>query len=286
VDQFIHTDILAVVVSHNGGAKLLRGIDALRGQVGHVCVVDNGSAPESLAVLDSLEGQERLSVIRLAENRGVGHALNLGVRRAHETGYAWLLTMDQDSVVDRSLIRAYVSAVNRDPSLVSLSPAVSEKAEAVEPSEVVPYAITSGNLVRVGLFDRIGSYDEGFFVDCIDFDFCLRLRRAGYSIHRVAGARMQHELGEPVKLPRFLRNFYARHSPSRRYFMSRNYLYLARRYVADFPWFILKLGILQALLFCLVGVLDPHPLRSYRAIIRGVRDYVAGIQGPYLESAQ
>ena len=280
-------DVLAVVVSYNGLHKTRQTVDALRGQVRHVVIVDNGSLPESLAVLQSLEREPGITVELLGENRGIGHALNVGVRRARERGSFWLLTMDQDSVVDASLIQAYGTAVQGDAGRVCLAPSIANNGRKREPATtVVRYAITSGNLVRVSLFDEIGLYDEGFFIDCIDFDFSLRVRRAGHAVHRVPDASMHHELGETLAVPAWLRRFYARHSPVRRYYMTRNLMYLAERYVLRFPVFIVKLGVLQLLLTLLVGFFDPSPLRSYRAMARGIRDYLARRTGPYVERAR
>ncbi len=120
-------DVLAVVVSYNGLQKTKQTVDALRRQVGHVHIVDNGSDAESLGVLESLEREPGITVERLGENRGVGYALNRGVQRAMEMGCAWLLTMDQDSVVDGSLIEAYMGAVEQDPKQVSLAPRITTR---------------------------------------------------------------------------------------------------------------------------------------------------------------
>lgn len=277
-------DVLAVVVSYNGLEQTRRGVEALREQVGHVYIVDNGSESESLRVLESLEREPGVTVERLGENRGIGYALNRGVRRAREMGCSWLLTMDQDSVVDGSLIEAYRAAVEEDPDRVCLTPRITTDSRAKDAiGGVVGYAITSGNLVRVSVFDRIGSYDEGFFVDRIDFDFCLRLRRAGYAVHRVAAALMQHQLGDPVDLPRTVRKYYAQHAPVRSYYMYRNYMYLAERHVFKFPGFILKLGLSQMLHLLFIGFLDPSPLANYRAIARGMWDYAMRKDGRFVE---
>jgi rhamnosyltransferase len=279
-------DVLAVVVSYNGLQKTRQTAEALRGQVGHIHIVDNGSDAESLGVLESLEREPGITVEPLGENRGIGYALNRGVQRARQLGCSWLLTMDQDSVVDGSLIEAYRAAVEEDPARVCLAPRIttsSRRKDAV--GGVISYAITSGNLVRVSLFDQIGSYDEGFFVDCIDFDFCLRLRRAGYAVHRVPSALMQHQLGD-VDLPQTVRKYYARHSPVRRYYMYRNFMYLAERYLLEFPSFIVKLGLSQLLFLPLIGFLDPSPLANYRAIARGMWDYAVRKTGPYVERAE
>ena len=280
-------DVLAVVVSYNGLHKTRETVDALRRQVGHVVIVDNGSLPESLAGLQSLEREPGITLERLGENRGVGHALNLGVQRARQMGYSWLLTMDQDSVVDGSMIQAYQAAVERDPGRVCLAPRITDNGASRQATGgVIRYAITSGNLVRVSLFDEIGLYDEGFFIDCIDFDFSLRLRRAGYSLYRVPDAVMRHQLGEAVNVPGFLRGYYALHSPTRRYYMYRNFMYMVERYWRDFPIFVAKLTLTQILLTLLIGFLDPRPLESYRAIARGIRDYLARRDGPYVEQVR
>jgi rhamnosyltransferase len=276
-------DVLAVVVSYNGLQKTLETVDALQRQVGHVHIVDNGSDDEeSLVVLESLERERGITVERLGENRGVGYALNRGVQRARQMGCTWLLTMDQDSVVDRSFIAAYQAALEAAPELVCLTPRITTRSRRKDAAGgEISYAITSGNLVRVSLFDQIGLYDEGFFIDCIDFDFCLRLRRAGYAIHRVPNALMQHQLGDSVDLPKAVQKYYARHSPVRRYYMYRNYMYMAERHFFKFPGFIGKLGLAQMLLLLLIGFLDPRPLASYQAIARGMWDYALRREGPY-----
>ena len=279
-------DVLAVVVSYNGLQKTRQTVETLRRQVGHIHIVDNGSDAKSLGVLESLEGEPNITVERLGENRGVGYALNRGVERAREMGCTWLLTMDQDSVVDGSMIEAYRAALAQDPGMVCLTPRISARSRKKDAAgSVISYAITSGNLVRVSVFEQIGLYDEGLFVDCIDFDFCLRLRRAGYSIYRVPAAMMEHQLGDSVDLPKGVQKYYARHSPVRRYYMYRNFMYMAERYFFTFPGFIFKLGLSSVLLLLFIGVLDASPFASYRAVARGLWDYAARKDGPYVERA-
>jgi rhamnosyltransferase len=279
-------DVLAVVVSYNGLQKTRQTVDALQRQVGHIHIVDNGSDAESLGVLASLEREPGITVERLGENRGVGYALNRGVERARQMGCTWLLTMDQDSVVDGSFIEGYQAALEAAPEWVCLTPRITTRSRKKDAAGgEISYAITSGNLVRVSVFDRIGPYDEGFFIDCIDFDFCLRLRRAGYAVHRVPAAKMEHQLGDAIDLPKEVGKYYARHSPVRRYYMYRNFMYMAERYLFKFPGFIFKLGLAQMLLMLLIGFLDSSPLASYRAVARGMWDYVLRREGPYVERA-
>jgi len=279
-------DVLAVVVSYNGFEKIRRTVEALRKQVGQVHIVDNGSNAESLSLLEALEREPGVSVERLGENRGVGYALNRGAERARQTGCAWLLTMDQDSVVDDSLIEAYRTALAQNPGMVCLTPRIAGRTRKKDATGgVISYAITSGNLVKLNVFDQIGLYDEGFFIDYIDFDFCLRLRYVGYSVHRVSAALMKHELGDSIHLPNAVGPYYSLHSPIRRYYMSRNFMYLLERHLIKFPWFVTKLALSHLLLLVLIGFHDPSPLASYRAMARGLLDYTMRKKGRYEESA-
>lgn len=279
----IREDILAVVVSHNGFDQLATTVHALRKQIGRVHIVDNGSGPESLHVLSALEQESGVSVVRLGSNRGIGYALNQGVALAREMGCDWLLTMDQDSVIDVDMLRAYETVIAERARSVCLTPRRSGRASRATAPSRVNYAITSGNLVPVGLFDQIGLYDEDLFIDCVDFDFSLRVRRTGHDIVLVPDAVMHHQLGEAIAVPEWIRNFYARHSAVRRYYMYRNYLYLAERHLWAFPGFIIKLGILQVLLLPFIAMYDRQPLQSYRAVVRGIVDYLARRNGPYRE---
>jgi len=276
------SDVLAVVVSYNGGDAIAPTVSALRSQGVRVHIVDNGSDAPTLAALDALAQDAGVSVELLGRNLGVGHALNRGVVKARALGATWLLTMDQDSLVDSGLVAAYARAAARHPGGVCFAPTIDDSHHGENDRDAsVPYAITSGSVVRLSAFDEIGGYDEGFFIDCIDFDFSLRLRRRGHAIQRVHDARMRHRLGEAVTLPAFVRRVYARHSPARRYYMFRNYLYMAERYLLRFPTFIVKLGVLQLVLLPFIAVFDRRRLASFRAVVSGVADYARRRHGPY-----
>lgn len=274
------SEVTAVVVTHGPDAGLAERLTALAAQVGAVVVVDNGSPAQSLAAAARVSGVE---VRALGSNRGLGVALNEGRRAAQARGAVWLLTMDQDSEVETGFIAAYGAAHDRAPACRSFSPEIVSESGARDAGgsdHDVAYAISSGHLVHISVFDTVGEYDEGFFIDCIDFDFCLRLRAAGLVTRRVHGARMRHQLGDAVAVPAWLRPFYARHSPARRYYMYRNYLFLLRRHVRRFPAFVIKLGVLQGILTVLIAAYDARPLASYRAAWRGVRDSLRGRTGP------
>jgi rhamnosyltransferase len=278
-------DILAVVVSYQGRDKTVRTVQALRGQVGRVLVVDNGSDTHSIALLEALETLPDVSVHLLESNRGIGFALNHALRVAREQGFRWLLTMDQDSLADGSMVSEFRAAVGRNPDWACLTPTwVQAPGGSSGGDQAVGYAITSGNLVRLDVFERTGGYDEGMFVDQVDFDFSLRVRKAGFGIYRIARAILHHELGDAGAPRHFLGRFHTFHSPLRRYYSYRNYLQLARRHARAFPKFIVKLALVQVLQLLTITLYGHDRARSFLYIGRGVADFFRGRTGPYNEA--
>jgi len=270
-------EILAVVVSFNGGSKTVETVNALRGQVGHVHVVDNGSEASSVSLLAGLEKHPQVTVSLLGENQGIGRALNLGIDEAQRRGARWLLTMDQDSVADRGMVGALRRFAEANPDAACLTPSTRVNNASLGSREgEVAYAITSGNLVKLDVFDRIGLYDEDMFIDCVDFDFCLRVRGAGWRIFRVGDALLHHELGEPHRVRGPFSRFYTRHSPRRRYYMFRNFGLLAKKHVRRFPGFILKLAVSHLVLAALVPFHDERARESLAAIGEGIADFRKG----------
>ncbi|MBU3601785.1 glycosyltransferase family 2 protein [Polynucleobacter sp. AM-25C3] len=268
-------DILSVIVSYNDAFALQRCVDSVLSQTGYVHIVDNNSNPEVQNALLRLQAEEGLSICKFPENRGIASALNEGVRRAQLLGCKWLLTMDQDSALGFEMIQLYCDYLKKNPQVVSLTPSIQDlnRRHVVEEGGVVEYAISSGNLVRVDVFDKIGLYNDALFIDSVDFEFSLRLRAAGMMIHRVENAKMAHRLGGTVGKGNFLKRFYTNHSPTRRYYMARNTLYLIEWYGMKFPLFMLRLLAVSLCSFAAIIVYGPERMESIRCIVLGVFDY-------------
>ena len=127
----LRDEVLAVVVSYNGHDRIRETVQALQPQVARVHIVDNGSDGETLAVLTALEAAPGVTVERLGANRGISVALNRGVAAAAEGALPWVLTMDQDSLVDAGFVEAYGRALAEHPDRACLSPTITTGARAM-----------------------------------------------------------------------------------------------------------------------------------------------------------
>ena len=58
--------------------------------------------------------------------------------------------------------------------------------------------ITSGSLLALAVFRRVGPMREDFFIDAVDFQYCLRLRRHGYKVIETLLPTLIHPIGAPT----------------------------------------------------------------------------------------
>lgn len=256
-DGFSKDDICAVIVTYNPNEILIENIKSLRNQVGQIVIIDNGSDDDTyIKTLNE-------SVIRLGKNYGIAYALNRGIEYCKESKKPLILTMDQDTVLDRDAVQELLKVINEtDTASVGIN--WDGKAEK---NETVTYLITSGNLLVLDVLVSVGGYDEKLFIDSVDFDLSLRLTDNGYRMTKVFLARAKHHLGE-----RQGESGYITHSAQRYYYIFRNHFYLTRKFRKTHRAFCLKkdfaLGydILRILLY------DKERKQKTKVLVQAYRD--------------
>lgn len=116
VDQPTQRQTCAVTVTYGSRLALVQQVvqGALACGAGHVVVVDNGTASSvaaGLAALPARLGADRVSVVRLPENRGSAGGFRAGVEAAAarpETGHIWLLDDDNLPAPDALAVLAKI----------------------------------------------------------------------------------------------------------------------------------------------------------------------------------
>lgn len=235
--------ILAVVVLYFPARPTKEIIEGIRDEVDHVLVVDNTD-----------------------NNIGVAAALNLGLKKAVAEHYDWLLTMDQDSTFEHgSLSKLRKIAFGSEKTVGWVAPfhrTQKTKREVRHTVDEVRFAMTSGSMLRV---NTVGYFEEKLFIDSIDNEYCLRLRKNGYTILRVNDAVLNHQLGTLKK--NWLGFSTIVHPASRRYYITRNMLYVMRKY-PEFRLFGSKELVKSLVLIILV---EDDKVDKLRAMIKGFR---------------
>lgn len=263
--------IFAAIVTFNPNIERLnQNIKAIIPQVEKVVIFDNGSMRQD-SIRSYFEKEfPNILIISSSENKGIAFALNRLFEYADLHGGEYLITLDQDSVCDDSLVASLRNAMN--PNSAICAPAIkyrnnedySEKGTGVAS---VDWVITSASLTSVNCWKEIGGFDEYLFIDGVDKDFCFRLLRAGYSITKNYDVKLEHELGNLRCIKVFGRKiFVTHHAPFRYYYMVRNAIYLDKKLGRhDHYAFIAKL-ILKTLFF------EDNRKEKLMSISKGIHD--------------
>jgi rhamnosyltransferase len=219
----------------------------------------------------------------LQSNKGIGFALNKGVLQAKVLGYSWILTMDQDSVANDDMVEELIASAERQKQICAVSPTIfDDYKKAGIDDEIIKYAITSGNLIPTSFFDIVGNYNEDYFIDSVDFEFCLRIKNANLPLIQSKKAILDHELGNLVKKKVLCLSVnYIEHTPLRRYYIYRNHLYLSKKYLFKNPSFIIKKSAYLFLYTINILIFDDKKIENIKMIARGVSDYFKGVVGPF-----
>ncbi len=257
-----------------------------------VILVDNTEAP----YLDGGRLPDGCSLITLGFNSGIAHAQNVGVAGALAAGADVLLFFDQDLKIEPGLINSLVGSLNAGiPEIVSplCVDDASDSAEAAErvnrwgfstrvhhgealtryPVDVV---ISSGTATTRQVFDIAGSFDEAFFIDYVDAEWCLRCRSKNIPIYVVPTAVMRHSVGSGhVRVGPFSIQV---HGAARCYYQIRNCFLLFRKPHVPRIWAskqVLLVILSRLLLLFFVKPRSPY-LKWY---LSAVRDGLKGVGG-------
>lgn len=296
-------DVCAAIVTYHPQIELLREVvAAVRPQVGRVQIFDNASPGAEVAALFEELRAQGVQVLRSDRNVGLGSAINRVARLAREAGFAEILLMDQDSQVGAGMVATLQRAL-RELRAQGPVAAVGPQFRDQRTGEIAPFVriafpmnrklfggpgqavdcdflITSGTLLPLDALDRVGGMDEGLFIDNVDIEWSSRARHRGYKLYGICDAQMQHRIGELVPISGLLPSCkLVVHSPTRLYYMMRNRVLLYRRAEVPRRWAAQDLPRL-VLKFVGTAVFLRPRLGYLRAMLRGLRDGIAGRDGP------
>ena len=100
--------LACVVVFYNPSDDNISNIDAYKGVVDKVYVVDNSDDD-----IVRLKDDKVIKYIKLGKNLGIAKALNIGAENAINDGFKWLLTMDQDSKITKQNVLDMISFLKK-----------------------------------------------------------------------------------------------------------------------------------------------------------------------------
>jgi len=279
--------VVAVVVTHRPDPGVTNRMAAIVEQFAQVILVDNHSEDEHLAALREFAAdRENVLLVQNPENIGVAAALNQGCRLAAERGAAWIVTFDQDSMPAADLLGCLAAEWDRHPERARLGlvgvnfrtargrTLICEGAGLADARTV----ITSGSLLNLAAWRQAGPFREDFFIDEVDHEYALRLRRHGWLVKVTRRVLMEHDLGTPQRRHAWQPRV-SHHSALRRYYMVRNRLLLARAHLGVDPRFVFGQLARSLRESATILLFEPEKKAKLRAMSQGLFDGLRGRAG-------
>lgn len=280
-------NIAAIIVAHNPPQNFSKNLESLTCQVGKMVIINSGPHKINFNILP-----QNAKLISNDKDFGQGRDLNLGAAWAKENGFNWFLLMDQDSFCHNGmveeLIKAYIScpfkdkvgAVGSNCIWTNLNQAV--KYSSRQTNKIFferDIVMATGTLLSREAFEKSGFFREEFFIDSIDTDYSLKLRKAGFKIIIAYNAKLNQEIGNSNKFFNFFgkKIVVTNHSAKRCYFMTRNGLILVKEYFLKEPYWALRRIIWH--IFVKPGLIvlyEEDKLNKLKFIFKGVGHALIG----------
>jgi hypothetical protein len=175
------------LVIYHPEENLLRRLELMIGLGFRVYIFDNSPFVDKYSSV--IQRNERIVYLTAGKNVGIGYSLSTLCATAYAHGYGRLFFLDQDTGVSTETFE-YIGAVmkllansvqQQYAALVFNGHTGKEKAV-----KEVRLAISSGSLFNLSALKQIGWHNESYFVDCVDYELCVRARRHGFKIGSIS----------------------------------------------------------------------------------------------------
>lgn len=191
-----------------------------------ILLIDNGSTDNSVKIIQ--KEFPKLPIIKNQKNPGFAAGVNMGIKKVlkEKTDYVFLL--NNDTLINQRALVYLIKVIGEGLKIGIVSPTLKFKKQGkifydfggeinwflgrtshqelttqefkkIRREKIFPeYVSGCAMLIRKEVFDKIGFFDEDFFLYFEDVDFCLRAKAAGFKIVLVPKAIIFHKLSKSL----------------------------------------------------------------------------------------
>lgn len=250
--------VAIVVLQYNHSEDTVRCLESLRALTYsnfNVIVVDNASVVEHLKHIEywiKFNKFKNFKLIANNSNDGYSGGNNVGVREALKQSAEYVLILNNDVMVSPNFLEKMLE-VKADIVGVEWGTGI------IAHTYLVGYAL----LIACRVFEKIGLFDERYFLYYDEVEFCTRAQKAGFQLG-VARAEFHHAVSASTK---------SLGAAQLLYYHRRNALLF---YNAYGPWYViiaLPFWKYFVILKQHIKILLGRDIEISQAILQGVHDY-------------
>lgn len=272
--------VAGVVVLYNPTDEDLSNIDSYIDDIDILYVMDNSSNKNDKRIPKN----KKIKYIFNNDNLGIAAPLNKACELARKEGYTWILTMDQDTKFQNGVINGMKEKISETDTknIGIVVPWHNTKLKIKKPEEEIDYPLdvmTSGNMVNLDIHKKINGFKEWLFIDGVDIEYCLNLKKNNYKVMRLNYLEINHNLGD-IFYKKFLWKdlLVTNHNAMRRYYQCRNYLYINKMYKDIAPKFCKTLIKFKTIILAII-LYEKNKTGKIKAFYKGYIDYKKNKKG-------
>lgn len=231
--------MLCIILSFNGVADTVHCINSITEhgpQQFDLLVIDNGS---EVGVVEQLrEKFQTVEILALTENLGWAGGNNVGIKLGLERGYDWICLLNNDLVFPEGAVQRWYAAIQGlppcllhptiyywdEPSVPQLDPGKDGHAVSLAPAffgkQALDYAYGACLAVHRSIFEKVGLFDERFFLQLEETDFYLRSVQSSFRAVCATDVKVFHKES---------RAFGGTMAPIKTYYATRNRMLLIQK---------------------------------------------------------
>ncbi|MDO8638554.1 MAG: glycosyltransferase family 2 protein [Candidatus Daviesbacteria bacterium] len=212
-----------------------------------VLVIDNNSIDGSAEAIKKYF--PKISLIENSDNFGFTGGNNIGIKYALERGANYILILNPDTVVEKNTIKNLLSEANKYQTgiigpkiyfgedrkiwyaggvldmrnVLGKHRGVDEKDSGqYNKAGETDYVTGAAMLVSSEVFNKVGLFDERYFLYYEDADFCVRAKQAGFKVWYTPHSTVYHKNARSTGLG----------SPLQDYYITRNRMLFASKFLS------------------------------------------------------
>lgn len=290
----------AILVTYNPVESTLDVIKGLLKMNVHLIVVDNGTKVDNLYINEiekELMKEQETHFLKLEKNEGLATAQNKGIKLCTSLSNEFIFFFDQDTILPNNYISIMEKSfldyeANYNEKLGILAPnyfdrntkeyaqyafltdkSYEDRIFNNEKYMEVSFVISSGSMMRMSVINEIGTYIDDFFIDQIDTEYSLRMKKSGYKIIATSEVLLNHTIGDREKKKLFgLTIKPNHHSELRKYYIFRNGKVLIDLYGKEYYGF--KVLMYKRFIHDILGILffEKNKVTKIKSIKKGLTD--------------
>jgi GT2 family glycosyltransferase len=291
------SEVVSIVVNWNLKEETSRCLNSLQNStLAHrIILIDNGSNDGSVQEISTRFPS--VEIIQLEHNIGFGSACNLGIQYAlQDQNHKFVFLINNDAYIHPTTIETlievskeyskvgifgpiiydqntpshiwYAGAKSRPGILSAYEIHRGEVDHGQFRNEYVDYVFGAAMFIRRSVFERVGLFDDRFFLYLEDLDFCIRAKDVGYSIMFVPKAKVWHYGSASTESNLALRRYH--HIQS-------TFLFLKKH--------LTNLSIFSAFLFWITILLRSFIIDIFKGDFYLVKPYISAIHHGFIRSS-